>query len=342
MKRLFNIDGDDVNKKIINGDTSNVFDLYNIKYRWAYDIIFKQMLENHWIPEKVNMSQDKTDLEKLTHEELYVIKNILSFLIFLDSIQTNNLTNIQNKITASEVVLCIARQIFEEALHSRSYGYILTSIFTKEDANEIIYLFKNNDILKMRCLSIAQYYENYIEHPDDDEKFLLALIANYILEGVYFYQNFIVFYNFANKGLLPGITSQIRYINRDEQLHCELFRHIINEVKNENRDLFVSVESKIIDMFNVAMHDELEFNKAIIKNNILGINDKTIEEYVKFLTNKRMRSIGLAPLYADTKNPYSHLTKIAGIEEDTNRNNIFSTRGISYTQSSSFKGWDEI
>ena len=49
-------------------------------------------------------------------------------LIFLDSIQTNNLGNIANYVTLPEIVYFLARQTWDEALHSRSYGHILQNM----------------------------------------------------------------------------------------------------------------------------------------------------------------------------------------------------------------------
>ena len=52
------------------------------------------------------------------------LDKILSFLVFLDSIQTANLPNIGAYITANEVNLCLSIQAFQECVHSQSYSYI--------------------------------------------------------------------------------------------------------------------------------------------------------------------------------------------------------------------------
>lgn len=342
MKKLYNPTGNDFDKKIVFGNTTNVFDLYNIKYRWAYDVIFKQMLENHWIPEKVNMSQDKIDFENLSTNEKDVFSKILSFLIYLDSIQTNNLPFILSEITASEVSICIARQIFDEALHSRSYGYIMTSIFDKFFAEKTIYAWKDYEPLKLRNERIAQNYEKYIENPNDRNNFLLSIVSNYILEGIFFYNGFIFFYNLSNQGVMQGTCSQIRYINRDEQLHCELFKNIILTIKDEYPQMFDDFIPTIYKLFQDCVNDEITFSKTIYDNKIFGINDSSIENYTYFLANKRLSAIGLDKIFPIVKNPYIGLEMIAGIESETNKNNIFMNRGISYKQSTFIKGWEEI
>ena len=115
-KPLFNENGDieTSKKRIINGNTTNLNDFNNMKYNWASDW-YRQAMNNFWIPEEINLSQDLKDYGKLTEDERTAYDKILSFLIFLDSIQTANLSNINNYITASEVNLCLTIQAFQEA-----------------------------------------------------------------------------------------------------------------------------------------------------------------------------------------------------------------------------------
>ena len=120
-KPLFNELGDiEVSKKkLINGNTTNLNDFNNMKYKWASDW-YRQAMNNFWIPEEINLSQDLKDYGNLDENERVAYDKILSFLIFLDSIQTANLSNINNYITASEINLCLTIQAFQEAVHSQS------------------------------------------------------------------------------------------------------------------------------------------------------------------------------------------------------------------------------
>ena len=128
-KPLFNENGDiEVSKKrMINGNTTNLNDFNNMKYGWVADW-YRQAMNNFWIPEEINLSQDLKDYNNLNDYERTAYDKILSFLIFLDSIQTANLSNINNYITASEVNLCLTIQAFQEAVHSQSYSYMLDTI----------------------------------------------------------------------------------------------------------------------------------------------------------------------------------------------------------------------
>ena len=58
-KPLFNEFGDtEVSKKrMINGNTTNLNDFNNMKYGWVSDW-YRQAMNNFWIPEEINLSQD--------------------------------------------------------------------------------------------------------------------------------------------------------------------------------------------------------------------------------------------------------------------------------------------
>lgn len=114
-KKLFNVNGNDeiINRRMIGGNVTNLFNLNNVKYQWA-NKVYRLMMENFWIPEKVSLFDDKRAYEELTASEKAAYDGILSFLVFLDSIQTNNLPNISEYITAAEVNLILAIQTYQE------------------------------------------------------------------------------------------------------------------------------------------------------------------------------------------------------------------------------------
>ena len=103
-KPLFNPEGDiDVRlRRMIGGNTTNLNDFNNMKYPWVSDW-YRQAMNNFWIPEEINLSQDVKDYSRLLPAERTAYDKILSFLVFLDSIQTANLPNIGAYITANEV-----------------------------------------------------------------------------------------------------------------------------------------------------------------------------------------------------------------------------------------------
>ncbi|WP_294349959.1 ribonucleotide-diphosphate reductase subunit beta [uncultured Clostridium sp.] len=302
-KPLFNEFGDvEVSKKrMINGNTTNLNDFNNMKYTWVSDW-YRQAMNNFWIPEEINLSQDLKDYGNLSDSERIAYDKILSFLIFLDSIQTANLGNISNFITASEVNLCLTIQAFQEAVHSQSYSYMLDTICSPEKRNEILYQWKDDKILLTRNKFIGDLYNNFIESPSK-VNLIKTIVANYVLEGIYFYSGFMFFYNLERNGKMVGSAQEIRYINRDENTHLWLFRNIIKELQQEEPELFTDeLKEELIEMIKVGVEHEIAWGHYVIGDNIQGINKKLIEDYIKYLGNLRLSAIGLPKVYENIEN----------------------------------------
>lgn len=296
---LFNEKGDiELDKRfVIQGNTTNVNDFNNVKYTWTSDW-YRQAMNNFWVPEEVNMSTDVLDYrEKLSKHEKEAYDSVLSFLIFLDSIQTANLPNVSRYITANEINLCLAIQTYQEAIHSQSYGYMLDTICSPVERTEILYLWRSNKHLLRRNKFIGDQYNQLLETPDE-KTFVRVMIANYILEGIYFYSGFMFFYNLGRNGKMPGSAQEIRYINRDENTHLWLFRNIINELKKERPDLFTEKDIKEYKaMLLEGVRQEIEWGQFILGDKIPGLNSEMIHDYIKYLGNLRSKGLNFGPLY---------------------------------------------
>jgi len=343
VKKLFNPDVQDEHK-LYGGCTTNTLDLANVKYPVFVDWVDKQYA-NNWLPQKVDMTGDYSQYwNDLTDDERVAFDNILSFLIFLDSIQTNNLPNIADYITLPEVVYALARQTYDEAIHSRSYGLILNfNIKDKAKIEEITYLWRKNKILLERNKKIAEIYQDAKDN-HSDLNFIKGLIGNFMLEGIYFYNGFQFFHNLASRGLMIGTDTQIRYIQRDELGHLKLFADIIKISQEENPEIWTDEVKEIVyDMFRDAVDLEIKFSQDVIGDKILGMSSQAIEDYAYWLGNKRLKEIKLKPIFPERKNPYSHLEKIASVEdESSNRTNNFESTSITYKSPEILDGWDQI
>ena len=200
-------------------------------------------------------------------------------------------------ITASEVNLCLTIQAFQEAVHSQSYSYMLDTICSPEKRNEILYQWKDDKILLERNKFIGELYNNFLEEPTQ-ENLIKTIMANYILEGIYFYSGFMFFYNLERNGKMPGSAQEIRYINRDENTHLWLFRNILKELQLEQPEIFTDeVKNQLKEMMKTAVEHEISWGNYVIGDNIQGINKNLINDYIKYLGNLRMKAIGLDAIY---------------------------------------------
>lgn len=339
--KLFNEKGDRDwgSRRIIGGNTTNLLELNNVKYEWAYRT-YRGMMSNFWIPEEIPLGDDARQYATLTEHEQRSFNKILSFLIFLDSIQTHNLPNINEYITAPEVNLCLTVHAFQEAVHSQSYGYILDSVVSAEIRDSIYNEWRTDEHLLKRNQFITDRYEEFINHPSD-ENLIKTVMANFILEGVYFYSGFSFFYALGRQGKMLGTVSEIKYIQRDELTHLALFRQIFREIVRENPHLMTpKVQEELRDMMQQAVQHEVTWGQYVIDEQIPGLTNEIIAQYIKYLANLRLQSLDMAILYPDvTEHPMQWVEQFEAM--NSMKTDFFEQKVTNYTKSANLK-WDDL
>jgi ribonucleoside-diphosphate reductase beta chain len=340
-KKLFNEHGDrDWGKRrMIGGNTTNLIQLNNVKYEWATKM-YRSMMNNFWIPEEIPLAQDAKDYKLLSLTERQSYDKIISFLIFLDSLQTANLPNINEYITAPEVNLCLTVQTFQEAVHSQSYSYILDSVCSSEAREEIYNQWREDKHLLQRNRFITDLYENFIEAPTTTN-LVRTIMANYILEGIYFYSGFSFFYALGRQGKMLGTVSEIKYIQRDELTHLALFQGIFREIRKENPELFTEeLIENLRDMMRTAVDHEIAWGLYITQNKISGLSDEVISHYIQYLSNERLKKLGLEILYPEiTEHPMKWVESFSNM--NGMKTDFFEQKVTNYSKSSSLD-WGDI
>lgn len=335
QKPLFNPGGDTEvrDRRLIGGNTTNLNDFNNLRYPWVSDW-YRQAMNNFWIPEEINLNQDVKDYPHLLPAERAAYDKILSFLIFLDSIQTANLPSIGAYVTANEVNLCLTIQSFQECVHSQSYSYMLDTICSPTERSAILYQWKDDAHLLKRNTFIGELY-NEFQRSRDSRTFLRVLVANYILEGVYFYSGFMFFYNLGRNGKMPGSVQEIRYINRDENTHLWLFRNILQELRSEQPALFSEENVTMMrEMVDEGVRQEIAWGHYVIGDAIPGLTREMVTDYIRYLGNLRFSALGLGQLYEGCeREPES----MAWVSQYSNANlvktDFFEARSTAYAKS---------
>lgn len=342
QKPLFNhnVSANYSNRKLIGGETSNLMILSNNKYKWSYKM-YESMMANFWKPEEIALVQDQMQYAQLTDDERDTFDKIISFLVFLDSLQTVNLPNINDYVTLPEVNLLLNIQTYQEAIHSQSYGYILESVVGAERTNKIYDIALKDKFLIERNKHIVDYYQEFIDN-QSEQGFVKVCMANYILEGIYFYAGFSFFYNLARLGKMTGVATEIKYINRDELSHVALFQNIFRELRNENPHIFTEeFNEQLRGMMRLAVEHEIKWGSYAIGDKIQGLNDKLISQYIKYLSNFRLEAIGLKPLYPEIKDdPLPFIRQFTNFNQT--KTDFFEEKVINYAKSSGDLKLDDL
>jgi len=316
-------------RRIISGNPTGLIELTKVKYQWAINL-WDMMLANTWFPKEVDMTQDAKDYKLLSNAEKRMYDLVLSQLIFMDSIQTNNIQdNINPFVTAPEINVLLARQAFEEALHSSSYAVMVESI--SENTDEIYDMWRQDSVLARKNEYIAQVYMDLEDNPSDENK-LLALFANQALEGIYFYAGFAAMYTLARSGKMLGSAQMIRFIQRDEVTHLLIFQNMINSLRKERPELFgEELKTRVYSMFRSAAELESAWGKHITKGGILGLNDEIIEQYIKYLSDDRLSRVGMEKIF-NVSHPISWVDGFSSLNE--HKSNFFEATVTNYSKGS--------
>ena len=200
------------------------------------------------------------------------------------------------------------------------------------DNTDLIYdMWKNDAKLREKNDYIAGVYKN-LAGGITDEKIVLAMFANQILEGIYFYAGFAAMYALGKSGKMLGSSQMIRFIQRDEVTHLLLFQNMINSTRKERPELFTKeLEETVRAMFRRAVELEASWGAYITQGQILGFTDGIITQYIQYLADKRLDAVGYAPMY-NVKHPIPWVDGYASFNDQ--RTNFFEGNVVNYSKGS--------
>ena len=172
---------------------------------------------------------------------------------------------------------------------------MLDSICSPTKRDEILYQWKFDEHLLKRNEFIGEQYNAFLEHKDSFH-LMKTIMANYILEGIYFYSGFMFFYNLGRMGKMSGSAQEIRYINRDENTHLWLFRNMIIELQKEEPTLFTPEKIEVYrNMLKRGVEEEIAWGQYVLGNRIEGLTMDMVSDYIHYLGNLRAFSLNFEP-----------------------------------------------
>jgi ribonucleoside-diphosphate reductase beta chain len=330
LRELYDPEGSNRSTGIINGKQSNVLNWDDVRYDWAYPM-YKQMLGNFWTPFEVNMTKDSRQYMELTDIERNTFNMIIGNLTSLDSIQTDFAGRVTDYITDSSVnaILIILAQ--QEVVHNHSYSYVLSSCTTKEEQDKVFALWKTDPVLNKRNDFIFNIYKEFAQEKSP-KTIVRALIADIILEGLFFYSGFAFFYDLSRSGRMVATATMINYINRDEHVHVGLFRNIFKSIIEENDvgDLD-ELRAYGTEAFRQAAELEIEWGNYIIGTKFETIDMHELAGYVKHMANLRAKQMGFEkPFPSQETNPLKWIKVYEDV--DMGKTDFFEQKVRNYTK----------
>ena len=298
----------------------------NFKYP-VFDKLTTQQLGYFWRPEEVSLQKDRGDYQTLRPEQKHIYTSNLKYQIMLDSVQGRAPgMAFLPYYSLPELEACMECWSFMEMIHSRSYTYVIKNVYP--DPSEVLDTIIRDPRILERAASVTESYDDFINEAqqwgqsslwrDMDKSLdtslpvlemkevkrkLYRAVANVnILEGIRFYVSFACSFAFGELKLMEGSAKIISLIARDENQHLAITQNILNNWRKGDDSEMVQImkeeEQWTYDMFDKCVNEEKKWAEYLFKDgSMIGLNDKLLFQYVEWIANRRLRSIGLKPQY---------------------------------------------
>ena len=290
-----------------------------------FDKLTQTQLGYFWRPEEVSLQKDRADYKTLTEQQKHIYTSNLKYQILLDSVQGRGPGMAFSPFCSlPELEGCMGVWEFMEQIHSRSYTHIIKNVYA--DPSEVFDSVLDDDKILARAESVTQAYNAFIEYAGqyasgnlwakdarsspshkwtikDLKRALYLAITNVnILEGIRFYVSFACSFAFGELKLMEGSAKIISLIARDESQHLALTQKIIYKWKKGDDPVIQEIaqeeKENVIEMFKAAVDEEKAWAAYLFQNgSMIGLNERLLSQYVEWIANRRMKAIGISPIY---------------------------------------------
>lgn len=298
---------------------------YDIFKYPVFDKLTNQMLGYFWRPEEVSLQKDRGDYQELTDPQKHIFTSNLKYQILLDSVQGRGPgMAFAPYVALPELEGAMKVWEFMETIHSRSYTYIIKNVYP--NPSEVFDTILDDERIIARAQSVTKAYDEFInyaqeygqstawtdgmrDHPNSEwtmkdlKRSLYRAVMNVnILEGIRFYVSFACSFAFGELKKMEGSAKIISLIARDENQHLVLTQQIIsNWMKGDDPEMKIIAEEEkenVKEMFINAVDEEKDWANYLFQTGtMIGLNDKLLNQYVEWIANRRMKAIGLKPIY---------------------------------------------
>ena len=296
----------------------------NYKYP-VFERLTTQQLGYFWRPEEVSLQKDRSDYQLLRPEQKHIFTSNLKYQVMLDSVQGRGPgMAFAPYCSLPELEGCMKVWEFMEMIHSRSYTYIIKNVYS--NPSDVFDTILNDDRILERAQSVTQAYDDFINsaHEYDQSNMwkdgwkgsylsetttyelkrkLFRAVANVnILEGIRFYVSFACSFAFGELKLMEGSAKIVSLIARDENQHLVITQQILNKWRDgddpDMKKIYKEEEAWFYKTFENAVNQEKLWSEYLFKNgSMIGLNEKLLQQYVEWIANKRMKAVGLKPVY---------------------------------------------
>jgi len=337
-------------KRVINGERSQEFGLFPLKYPWAYEL-YRTMKANHWEPEDIPMGKDIEqwrDPLAVTDIDRWIIRMGLGYFSAAEGIVGDNVQHVTRQlITAPELRLVTSRHAHEENIHADSLLYMIASLGINPHECEAMFddiptIVRKNEFVTRNSKDLRVGLD--FTQPEN-----IALYAKNMflfgqcMEGTQFYGLFGMILSLYRQNKFPGVGQMFRYTLRDESNHIENYRNLFMDLVEENRVIWTAeFREELRELMHEAITLEKDFIRDCLPMNAVGLVAEDFLTYIDYIADRRLESCGLEPFSKEEiQNPLPWLAEMMDIKKEQN---FFEGRVTEYQKASSlsFESDDDL
>ena len=289
---------------------------------WMFDY-YSQQNQMHWFPEDVPLHNDVKDWQTLDDNE----KNLLTqiFRLFTQSdvdVSSGYVDRYMRIFKKPEARMMMGAFNNMESIHQHAYSLLLDTVGMPE--------IEYKAFAEYEAMADKHEYVDAVRVTRGDKGSIAKALAIYsaFTEGLQLFSSFIVLLNFPRFGKMKGMGQIITYSIRDESLHVEAMTKLFREFIQENLDIWTDDFKKEIYQ---ACRDMVELEDRFLDlvfemGDIDGLTKKEMQQYIRYIADRRLLQLGLKPNYNVKDNPLNWLDDVLGVEHQ----NFFEGRATTY------------
>ena len=289
---------------------------------WMFDY-YSQQNQMHWFPEDVPLHNDVKDWQTMTDEE----KNLLTqiFRLFTQSdvdVGAGYVDRYMRIFKKPEARMMMSSFANMESIHQHAYSLLLDTVGMPE--------VEYKAFSEYEAMADKHEYINAVKVTKGDKKTIAKALAIYsgFTEGLQLFSSFIILLNFPRFGKMKGMGQIITYSIRDESMHVEAMTKLFREFMQENIDLWTDdFKAEIYQACREMVDLEDRFLDLVFEQgDIPGLTKKEMQQYIRYIADRRLLQLGLKTNYNVKENPLNWLDDVLGVEHQ----NFFEGRATTY------------
>lgn len=319
----------------------STYQLEPFVYPWAWDMA-RQCEHNTWSPEEVPTAPDVMEYRSpnLDQAKRHMFEAVMAQLTTFDIQRGDDAAETFLQILKpAEIKHFLKRLVWEEALHTRSYRFIIENLGMDL---EIYDRWEHVPAMKARIdygNKISDRLMISARHAQDSghwslaakQELLLAMIFWFLIfEGIWFMLNLKgPLQNLARQGNFRGAAEQFQYIARDEDQHVRFGQKLILAFSQQHPEVWdKSTKQAAIELFYDAINLEGDYAKYFLSAGpVLGYSISDHVETAKFFAASQCISLGLPNPYPEAQHRFPWMAEQMELKKEKN---FFETRVTDY------------